>query len=104
MRYKGITGTINWSAENNCYSGKLQVVAYSIPYEGRNIRELKKDFRQAIKSVDWSCFSCINFTRDYNAKKCLRCKKYSLTSPHKKTKDNWQWRGESGGQTMRIRC
>lgn len=48
IQYKGYTGSIEISIEDNCLYGKVLFVDSLISYEGQSIDELKKDFQDSI--------------------------------------------------------
>jgi predicted HicB family RNase H-like nuclease len=58
LKYKGYSGTIEYSAEDNCLFGKvLGLREDCITYEGNTIDELKADFEGAIDNYLGSCMS-----------------------------------------------
>ncbi len=49
LKYKGYTGSVEYSEEDNCLYGKVQGMnKHTISYEGTSIDELKADFIDAI--------------------------------------------------------
>ena len=49
LKYKGYTGSIEYSEEDNCLFGKVQGMRNdSITYEGTTVEELTKDFQGAV--------------------------------------------------------
>ena len=49
MKYKGYWAEINYSDEDECFYGKIEGLKNtSITFEGQNVKELKKDFKDAI--------------------------------------------------------
>ena len=49
LKYKGYTGSVEYSEEDNCLFGKVQGMSKdAITYEGSNIEELRQDFEGAI--------------------------------------------------------
>lgn len=48
MTYKGYTGSIDISAEDNCLCGKVLFINSLVTYEGQTLDELKADFRNAV--------------------------------------------------------
>ena len=49
MEYKGYYATISYSPEDECFIGEVKgLKKASISFEGNNIKELKKDFKNAI--------------------------------------------------------
>ena len=56
LRYKGYTGSVEYSEEYNCLFGKvLGLRKDAISYEGYSIKSLKKDFQDAIDFYLQSC-------------------------------------------------
>ena len=49
LKYKGYTGSVEYSEEDNCLFGKVQGIrSDSITYEGTTVEELTKDFQGAV--------------------------------------------------------
>ena len=48
LQYKGYTGSVEFSEEDDCLFGKVLGVRALISYEGQSIPELKKDFQESI--------------------------------------------------------
>ena len=49
MTYKGYWAEIRYSNEDGCFCGKIEGLPYSlITFEGQTVKELKKDFQEAI--------------------------------------------------------
>ena len=49
MKYKGYTGSVDFSDEDNCLYGRvLGMTKDNITYEGNDVNELRKDFEGAI--------------------------------------------------------
>lgn len=48
LRYKGFLGTVEFSDEDNVLFGKVIGIRDHISYEGATIKDLKKDFKEAI--------------------------------------------------------
>ena len=47
MKYKGYTGSVDFSDEDNCLYGKvLGMSKVAITYEGNDVNELRKDFEE----------------------------------------------------------
>ncbi|MDE6680401.1 MAG: type II toxin-antitoxin system HicB family antitoxin [Muribaculaceae bacterium] len=56
LKYKGYSGTVEYSPEDNCLFGKvLGLRGTLISYEGNSIEEIKKDFEQAVDDYLESC-------------------------------------------------
>ncbi len=48
IHYKDYTGSIEWSKEDKLYHGKLLNISDLIMYEGSNLEELEKYFKEAV--------------------------------------------------------
>ena len=49
LKYKGYTGSVDNSEEDNCLYGKVLGMSKNmITYEGQDVNELRKDFEGAI--------------------------------------------------------
>ena len=49
LKYKGYTGSVDYSEEDNCLYGKVLGMSKNmITYEGQDVNELHKDFEGAI--------------------------------------------------------
>ena len=48
LSYKGYTGTVEWSEQDNLFFGKVKDIRSHILYEGKTIDELRDDFYDAI--------------------------------------------------------
>ena len=56
LKYKGYTGSVEYSEEDNCLFGKvLGMSKHAITYEGQDVNELKRDFEGAIDDYIASC-------------------------------------------------
>ncbi|SHK85329.1 type II toxin-antitoxin system HicB family antitoxin [Xylanibacter ruminicola] len=56
LKYKGYTGSVEYSEEDNCLYGKVQGMSkHAITYEGMDLNELKQDFEGAIDDYIASC-------------------------------------------------
>lgn len=56
LHYKGYTGSVEYSKEDNCLFGQVLGMSHDlISYEGKNVDELRKDFEGA---VDYYIDSC----------------------------------------------
>ena len=56
LKYKGYSGTVEYSEEDNCLFGKvIGMNKNSITYEGRTVEELKTDFEAGIDIYLDSC-------------------------------------------------
>ena len=48
LYYKGYTGDINYSKEDDCYYGVVKDITGLVSYEGSTWENLEKDFRGAV--------------------------------------------------------
>ena len=56
LKYKGYTGSVEFSAADDCLHGKvLGMTKDSITYEGKTVNELKTDFQNAVDSYIEGC-------------------------------------------------
>lgn len=56
MKYKGYTGSVDYSETDNCLYGKVQGMSKdNITYEGSDVDELRKDFEGAVDDYLASC-------------------------------------------------
>lgn len=56
LRYKGYTGSVEYSAEDGCLYGKVQGLHGTlISYEGNSVEEIKEDFEGAVDDYLQSC-------------------------------------------------
>ena len=59
MKYKGYWAEVRYSDEDECFWGKIEGLKNtSITFEGNTIKELKKDFKEAIDFYLDNCKSC----------------------------------------------
>lgn len=47
LKYKDFIGSVHFSAEEECFFGKLEGVDDLVTFEGRDVAELKRAFREA---------------------------------------------------------
>lgn len=56
MKYKGYTGSVEYSSEDGCLYGKVQGLHGTlISYEGNSVEEIQKDFEGAVDDYLESC-------------------------------------------------
>ena len=49
MKYKGYTGSVEYSEEDNCLFGKVMGLSKdAITYEGQTVDELRQDFEESV--------------------------------------------------------
>lgn len=74
LKYKGYSGSVEYSPEDNCLFGKVQGLRKaSILYEGKSVDEVRKDFEE---SIDFYLENCkereIQPEKPYSGKLNLR--------------------------------
>ena len=47
LRYKDFIGSVHFSAEDECFFGKIEGIDDLVTFEGRDVGELKRAFREA---------------------------------------------------------
>ncbi|MBQ2916990.1 MAG: type II toxin-antitoxin system HicB family antitoxin [Clostridia bacterium] len=68
MKYKGYWAEIKYSDEDECFCGKIEGLKKDlISFEGETVKELKRDFRNAINSY-------LDLCRDTNTEPEKQCK------------------------------
>lgn len=74
LKYKGYTGSVEFSDEDNCLFGKVQGLHGTlISYEGTTIDEIRADFESAVDDYLASCESRgITPAKPYSGKLVLR--------------------------------
>ncbi len=56
MRYKGYTGSVDYSEADNCLYGRVMGMSRDgITYEGQDVDELRRDFEGAVDDYLASC-------------------------------------------------
>lgn len=55
LTYKGYTGTVECSEEDDCLFGSVQGIRSMISYEGYTFKEIKEDFHEAVDFYLESC-------------------------------------------------
>lgn len=55
MEYKGYVGTIEYSAEDGCFIGRIHGIRDSITFEGESVADLRTDFENAVNSYLTTC-------------------------------------------------
>lgn len=74
MKYKGYTGSVEFSPEDDCLFGKVQGLhGILISYEGNSVDDIKKDFEGAIDDYLESCMERgVSPAKPYSGKLNLR--------------------------------
>ncbi|MBA4366719.1 MAG: toxin-antitoxin system HicB family antitoxin [Desulfobacterium sp.] len=55
IKYKGYTGTVNFSQEDRLFHGKVLGIPDIIGFEGVSVDQLEKDFRSAVDDYLETC-------------------------------------------------
>ena len=55
LQYKGYYGSVNFSAEDKCFFGKILNINDLVSFEGMNVKELKSAFQEAVDSYLQAC-------------------------------------------------
>ncbi|CAN5228525.1 type II toxin-antitoxin system HicB family antitoxin [soil metagenome] len=55
LQYKEYIGTVEFSAEDEVFYGKVYGIKDLVTFEGRSVRELKKAFREAVDDYLETC-------------------------------------------------
>lgn len=55
MEYKGYLGSVEFSEEEAVFFGKIMNIRSLISYEGKNVMELSKQFREAVDEYSSIC-------------------------------------------------
>lgn len=48
LEYKGFTGSVLWSSEDQIYYGQIQGIWSLVSYHGETLEVLEMDFREAV--------------------------------------------------------
>lgn len=49
LRYKGFLGSVHFSADDDCFFGRVEGVDDLVTFEGRDVEGLKSAFREAVE-------------------------------------------------------
>ena len=55
LRYKDFIGSVHFSAEDECFFGKIEGVDDLVTFEGRDVDALKRSFREAVEDYARLC-------------------------------------------------
>lgn len=55
LAYKGYSGTVDVSIEDNCLFGKVLGIQGSITYEGNTLDELRESFQNGVDDYLYDC-------------------------------------------------
>ena len=55
LRYEDFIGSVHFSAEDECFFGKIEGIDDLVTFEGRDVVELKKAFHEAVEDYIGLC-------------------------------------------------
>jgi predicted HicB family RNase H-like nuclease len=55
LRYKDFIGSVHFSADDDCFFGKIEGIDDLVTFEGRDVDELKRAFREAVEDYSMLC-------------------------------------------------
>lgn len=55
LHYKGFIGSVHFSAEDECFFGKIEGIDDLVTFEGQNVKEIKKAFQGAVEDYRELC-------------------------------------------------
>jgi len=55
LRFDDFIGSVHFSAEDECFFGKIEGIDDLVTFEGRDVEELKKAFREAVEDYIGLC-------------------------------------------------
>jgi predicted HicB family RNase H-like nuclease len=55
LRYEDFIGSVHFSAEDECFFGKIEGIDDLVTFEGRDVDELKRSFREAVEDYIGLC-------------------------------------------------
>jgi predicted HicB family RNase H-like nuclease len=55
LRYKDFLGSVHFSEDDDCFVGRIEGVDDLVTFEGRDVSELKKAFRDAVEDYVALC-------------------------------------------------
>lgn len=55
IQYSGYIGSVHYSAEDDCFFGKIEGINDLITFEGRDVKELKEAFKHAVRDYRDLC-------------------------------------------------
>lgn len=55
LEYHGFIGSVHYSSSDECFFGKLEGVQDLVTFEGTTVRELKRNFMEAVKDYVALC-------------------------------------------------
>lgn len=55
LSYKGYTGSVEYSEEDEIFYGKIEFITDSVLYEGSSVEELKRNFQESVDDYIEAC-------------------------------------------------
>ena len=55
LRYKGYTGTVEYSAEDRVFYGEIAFINDTVLFEGDTVKQLEQHFKEAVQHYIESC-------------------------------------------------
>ena len=55
LQYQDFLGSVHFSAEDECFFGKIEAIDDLVSFEGRDVHELKKAFQEAVEDYRELC-------------------------------------------------
>jgi len=55
LQHKEFIGSVHYSAEDDCFFGKIEGIDDLVTFEGRDVDELKRSFREAVEDYAELC-------------------------------------------------
>jgi predicted HicB family RNase H-like nuclease len=55
LRYRDFVGSVHFSAEDECFFGKIEGIDDLVTFEGRDVGELKRSFQEAVEDYMKLC-------------------------------------------------
>jgi predicted HicB family RNase H-like nuclease len=55
LRYKDFIGSVHFSTDDDCFFGKIEGIDDLVSFEGRDVNELKRSFREAVEDYVELC-------------------------------------------------
>ena len=55
LNHKGFLGSVHFSAEDECFFGKIEGIDDLVTFEGQDVKGIKKSFREAVEDYVELC-------------------------------------------------
>lgn len=55
IQYNGYIGSVHFSAEDDCFFGKIEGINDLVTFEGQDVKELRKAFKHAVRDYNELC-------------------------------------------------